>query len=49
MDDRVPTVSVMISDLLEPNGPSTAVRINSSRTMLTAGESSLQISDQMYC
>lgn len=49
MDESVPTVSVMISDLLEPNGPSTAVRISSSRTMLTAGESSLQISDQIYC
>ena len=49
MDDKVPTVSVMISDLLEPTGPSTAVRINSSRTMFTAGESSLHISDQMYC
>ena len=49
MDDRVPTVSVMISDLLEPNGPSMAVRINSSRTMFTTGESNLQISDQIYC
>lgn len=49
IDDKVPTVSAMISDLLEAIPPSTADLINSSRTTFVTVDSNLDISAQTYC